>query len=316
MGTPGVTGSPRFSPGALDQLDLDAADAAVDAAIHAGDAGPLRVLGYGEITLTLGWPSEEPELALKRLPVFRSQVQLDAYEALLRHYLGELERRGVNVVETNLVRTGGSPPHAYLVQPLVPEADLLDRVLESARPDRGEALLRTLADTVARAVDSSVGLDAQVANWAVSGDQLADLDVSTPLMRSPAGEDLLDVSLFLSIYPAALHVPLRRVAHDVMGDFHNPRQVLVDVASNLVKERLDRWLPAMLAAANRHVSPPITQAEVSAYFRRDRRLWLLMQRLRRADRAWQRRVRRRAYPFLLPPPYRYGPPELPERRPR
>ena len=51
------------------------------------------------------------------------------------------------------------------------------------------------------------------------------------------------------------------------------------------------------------------------YFARDRRLWLLMQRLRRADRAWQRRVRSRPYPFLLPPPYRYGPPELPESEP-
>lgn len=39
-----------------------------------------------------------------------------------------------------------------------------------------------------------------------------------------------------------------------------------------------------------------------------RRLWLLLQRLRRFDRAWQRHVRRRSYGFLLPPPYRYGPP--------
>ena len=52
------------------------------------------------------------------------------------------------------------------------------------------------------------------------------------------------------------------------------------------------------------------------YFARDKRLWLLMQRLRRADRAWQRRVRRRAYPFLLPPPYHYGPQELPESEAR
>ena len=316
MGTPGVTGRPRFPPGALDRLDLEAADAVVDAAIRAGEAGSLRVLGYGEITLALGWPSDVPELALKRLPVFRDQVQLSAYEALLQYYLAELERRGVNVVETKLMRTAGSPPRAYLVQPLVPECDLLDRVLDEAAPERGEALLRTLAGTVARTVGPELGLDAQVANWAVTGDDLADLDVSTPLMRSARGEDLLDLSLFLSIYPAALHVPLRRVAHDVMGDFHDPRQVLVDVASNLVKERLDRWLPAILRAANEHVSPPITESEVRAYFKRDRRLWLLMQRLRRADRVWQRRVRRRVYPFLLPPPYRYGPPELPERRPR
>ena len=81
-----------------------------------------------------------------------------------------------------------------------------------------------------------------------------------------------------------------------------------------IKERHERWLPALLEAANAHVTPAITEQEVRRYFARDRRLWLLMQRLRRADRAWQRHVRRRPYPFLLPPPYRYGPPETPEPR--
>ena len=32
----------------------------------------------------------------------------------------------------------------------------------------------------------------------------------------------------------------------------------------------------------------------------DARLWEVLLRLRRLDRAWQRRVRRREYPFLLP----------------
>lgn len=213
---------------------------------------------------------------------------------------------------TELRATEGPRPHGYLVQSLVPGDALLDRVLGVAEPDRGVALLAALVALVADTVDGRVGLDAQVANWAVSGDALACLDLSTPLMRADEGRDLLDLSLFLSIYPWALRPPLRRIAHDVMGQFHDPRGVLVDVASNLVKERLDHWLPALLEAANERVSPAITEEEVRRYFARDKRLWLLMQALRRADRAWQRRVRRRPYPFLLPPPYRYGPPELPE----
>ena len=292
---------------------LEEVDAAVEAAIVAGEPGALHVLGYGEITLVLGWPAEHPEIALKRLPPFRDREQLERYRSLLARYVGELERRGVHVVPTEVARTEGGEPHAYLVQPLVPREALLDRVLGSAERDRGAALLRTLVERVTGAVDERVGLDAQVANWAVSGDgELTDLDVSTPRMRTGDGRDLLDLSLFLSIYPAALRRPLRRVAHDIMGQYHDPRGVLVDVASNLVKERLERWLPALLDAANARVTPAITEAEVRSYFTRDRRLWLLMQRLRRADRAWQRRVRRRSYPFLLPPPYDYGPPELPE----
>ena len=47
-------------------------------------------------------------------------------------------------------------------------------------------------------------------------------------------------------------------------------------------------------------TPPITLSEVRRYYRGDARTWAQLLRLRRADRFWQRKVRRRAYPFLLP----------------
>ena len=85
-----------------------------------------------------------------------------------------------------------------------------------------------------------------------------------------------------------------------MGQYHEPRGVLVDVASNLVKEGLEPWLPAFLAAAERpRVARDRPRARCGATSPATKRLWLLMQRLRRTDRAWQRRVRRRPYPFLL-----------------
>jgi len=141
--------------------------------------------------------------------------------------------------------------------------------------------------------------------------ELSLLDLSTPLLRDGGGADRLDLDLFLSIYPWALRRALRRVARGIMAQYHDPRTVLLDAASNLHKERLDQWIPPFLASANAHVDPPLDAGAVRRYFTRDRRLWLLMQRLRRADRAWQRAARRRGYPFLLPPPYDYGPQELP-----
>jgi hypothetical protein len=67
-----------------------------------------------------------------------------------------------------------------------------------------------------------------------------------------------------------------------------------------VKERLERWLPAFLEESNARVRPALSQEEVRRYYAADARTWALLQRLRRLDRAWQRRVRRRPYPFLLP----------------
>jgi hypothetical protein len=298
---------------AVGDFDVDELDRAVDAAILAGDAGGLRVLGYGELTLVLGWPTSQPSCAVKRLPAFADGASLDRYHALLGACVAALERRGVDVIPTDVRwHRSGTELHAYLVQPLVARDALLDRVLLTAPPERGARLLAQLAARVVEAVDARVGLDAQVANWAVDDDRLSCFDVSTPLMRDEQGRDLLDVAVFVSIYPRALHGVLTRIAHGVMTQYFEPRGVLLDAASNLHKEQLDSWLPAFLAAANEHVSPAIGNDEVRRYFRRDRLLWLTMQRLRRADRAWQRRVRRRPYPFLLAPPYAYGPPELPE----
>lgn len=288
-------------------LDLAALDAAVEAAIERGGPEGLPVVGFGEITLVLAWPPDRPVLAVKRLPAFPDLTAAHRYEALVASYTAALRDRGVAVIDT-AVRTQAAPDsvHVYLVQPLVPRERVLTVALASATPGRAAALLERLAETILAAVDAHLGLDAQAGNWAVAGDQLALFDVSTPLMRSPDGHDLLDMALFASVYPAALRPALRRIAHLIAAQYHEPRAVLLDVASNLHKERLERCVPLLLAAANR-AEPPITHGEVLRYFRRDRALWLLLQRLRRLDRAWQRGVRRRAYPFLLAPPYDYGP---------
>jgi hypothetical protein len=298
--------------------DIERIDRAVEEAIHLGDPALLRVLGYGEITLVFGWPRERPELAVKRLPPFRDRGQLDRYAELLSGYTGALGERSVRVVPTDLhaVDPSGPRPRAYLVQPLVPGERHLNVLLRDPAAPAGGELLERLVDTVATVVDSRIGLDAQASNWAVEDGSLACFDISTPLMRDAEGRHGLDLALFLSVYPWALRRALVPVAHGVMDQYHDPRTVLVDVGSNLVKERLDSWLPAFLAAAERRVSPPITEREVRRYFARDKKLWLLMQWLRRADRAWQRGIRRRAYPFLLPPPYHYGPQELHESEAR
>lgn len=291
------------------QLDIARLDAVVESAIRAGRAGDLQVLGFGEITLVIAWPPDHPVFAVKRLPRFPDAATLAAYGDLLDEYVSVLAGRGVRVLPTTLRTTVGTDGgvHAYLVQPLVPRARLLTVVLEGAGRGRAAALLAAVAGSVRAAVDHRVGLDAQAGNWVLDEDGLACVDVSTPMLRDGGGRERLTLEPFLSVYPWTLRPLLRRVATGVMGQYHDPRTVLVDVGSNLVKERLGGHLDELLAAANELVAPPIGREEVLRYFRSDRRLWLLMQRLRRADRTWQQRVRRRPYPFLLPPPYRYGP---------
>jgi hypothetical protein len=292
----------------LTAVELAPLDAAVEQAIDRGRASGLRVLGFGEISLVIGWPTGDPAVAAKRLPVFGPGTQPAAYAALVARYVGELRGRGVDVVDTEVhVLPAADGAHVYLTQPLVAREDVLTAVLARAGREERTQLLRRLVESIVLAVDDGLGLDAQAGNWAVDGDRLALLDVSTPMLRSADGRQALELPVFLSIYPWALRRALHPVADHVMAQYHDRRTVLLDVASNLHKEELDSCVPLLLAEANAHIRPAITIGETMRYFRRDRALWLAMQRLRRADRAWQRTVRRRRYPFLLAPPYRYGP---------
>ena len=54
----------------------------------------LRVLGYGELTLVIGWPTEAPVVAVKRLPPFTDADRLDAYAGLLERYVEILRSAG------------------------------------------------------------------------------------------------------------------------------------------------------------------------------------------------------------------------------
>ena len=60
------------------------------------------------------------------------------------------------------------------------------------------------------------------------------------------------------------------------------------------------WEPAARSAVNARVTPEITETEVCKFYAGDARLWAAVLAARRADRWWQRRIRRRAYQFLPP----------------
>ncbi len=281
--------------------ELAELEQAVALALEQGDAGGLRVLGYGEISLVLGWPGDTPRWACKRLPPFPDSSAADRFVSVSDRYLAELAARGVHGAATGIDRIPlpGGRVAVYCVQPVLP-ADSLGPAIVS-EGSGAAALLAAIVDTVLAVVDDRVGLDAQLSNWALVDGTLTYFDVTTPMLRTPDGRSELDTSVFLASLPWLLRVPVRRfVLPDIIGRYHAPRTVVLDLAANLVKERLDAWIPAVLAAVGDRVTPRLTDAEVRADYRSDARTWDLLQRVRRVDRAWQRRIRHRTYPFLLP----------------
>lgn len=290
----------------IDEADLVELEQAVQHALRTGETAALRLLGEGEISLVLGVGVRPdgggPSWACKRLPPFPTEVAADRYAATIDRYLGELTRRGVTVLDTHVRRVHGAADSAvlYCVQPALPVTGLAVDIVRND-PGRAPALIADIVDTVSAVIDPSIGLDAQLSNWALVEDRLTYFDITTPLSSRPDGTSELDTEVFLASLPWVLRAPVRRfVLPDIIARYHDRRSAILDIASNLIKEGLDEFVPVVLAASAGRVEPAITEHEVRSDRRNDARMWAALQAVRRLDRAWQRHVRRRPYPFLLP----------------
>jgi hypothetical protein len=284
--------------------ELRALDDAVEHALQSGDESALELLGYGEISSVLALATPRGRFAAKRMPSFPTQEAVEAYSHLLGDYVAALDAAGVRVLPTDVMslRRAAGDFGVYIIQPALEPATLLPRQLAALDERSGSALdlLTQVVEAVERAVHPGVGLDAQLSNWACSGAELSYLDVSTPLLRDAGGRDQLDTELFLRSLPWALRPAVRRFALGAILDkYYLVRGALLDIAGNLQKEGLEKHLSSFLELVNPRLEPALTVAEVRAYYARDARLWNLLQRLRRADRGWQRLLGR-TYPFLLP----------------
>lgn len=280
---------------------LDRLEARVRTALRTGDDSGIDVLDYGEISTVLRVEAGGMTFVAKRLPPFPIDA-IEPYEAAFAAYIDEIGGRGITVIPSGLHTVFGDDgvPTLFCVQPLADEL-LVDRLRESTPSEAGRLVSEVVTRVVA-AIGPDVGLDAQVANWALDADgDLVYLDVTTPMLRDRSGAEVLDLDLFLASLPWAMRGGVRRFLLDeILSHYYDPRAALVDLAANLHKERLTHLTGAFITASNEVVTPAIVPAEVDRYYRLDALMWEALQRFRRADRWWQRSVRRRPYAFLLP----------------
>lgn len=275
-------------------------DDLVEMAIASGDASDLDIIGYGEISTVLRLTTETASLAVKRLPPFPPGT-FDRYSRVFHMYLERLKALGATPVDSWLESFDrADTTTVYCIQPMQYRL-LVDRLATADEPTVARYAAH-LVSIVTRTVGPTVGLDAQVSNWAINpDDQLVYMDVTTPLMRDGAGEELLDTDLFIASLPAALRPGVERfLLEEILGHYYDHRSALLDLVGNLKKEKLDHTVTPFLDEVNAVVEPAITSREIHRYYRSDALMWEVLQRLRRTDRWWQQKIRRRSYPFILP----------------
>ncbi|MSO78104.1 MAG: hypothetical protein EXQ79_00670 [Acidimicrobiia bacterium] len=276
----------------------------VEHALASGDETALHVLGYGEITSVLAWPNADGPWACKRLPVFDRADRLADFRAQFGHYVATLQSEGVQIHESRIeIVPTDDGTVAYIVQPTLEPSALGPAVLRGSSETDGRALLSAIIDHIATVVSPVVGLDAQLANWGLVDDELVYFDISTPMLRDEHGHDLLDTELFMSSLPPFLRPVVRKfLLGSILDQFFEPRAAALDLAANLYKERLGEWVPTVFELANERLrlDRALTVDEAKRYYRRDMRVWGMLQTMRRVDRSWQQKIRRRPYRFLLP----------------
>lgn len=282
--------------------DLRTLEESVGVALRTRDASHLRLVGHGEITIALGWPTTEPEFVCKRLPPFDSVQGASAYADVVECYIGELRARGVRVVDTEvtwLERPDGRVI-VYHVQPaLAPETLGLD-ILRRSTPRSDHPLLCSVVETVATVTGGGLGVDAQISNWSWMNDEPWQLDLSTPFLINDAGLPAFDMAPFLAVLPAVVRPVVRREMIKLIRRWLTPRGALTDLAANVIKADLEGWMEPVLECINRHVDEPIMYQEAMQIYKSDRRTFPFLLVLGRANRLWQEQVRRRPYEFLLP----------------
>lgn len=284
----------------MDAAELAELESIVVEALATGDDDALRVLGYGEVSVALGWPQSEPRLVCKRTPPFTA-AQFATYQQLVAEYLDRLQAAGMMVAPTKVQSINrGNDLIAYLVQPALPTDQLANNVLRASEPDAEHPLLVAVVDTL-DLVNPEFSLDAQIANFAWDGAQLVLMDVGTPFLWDSNGAFRLDMTPFARMLPAPVRPFAKRELTKLVSRWNDPRRVGIDIVANLYREDLTEWVDATVAAVNKKLGPgnPVTVDEAQAFYHEDLKLWPALKRAQAIERWWQTTVRRRSYDWFI-----------------
>lgn len=284
----------------ISEAELQVLEDTVVDALRSRDDSRLNVIGYGEVAVALGWPSDEPTHVCKRTPPF-TRSQFPKYASHVVDYTERLRATGLNVVPTQVMSLErGDSVIGYLVQPLLDSASLGHKVLGRADPSADHPFLAALAEAVGR-VTPTLSIDAQVTNFSWDGTDLTLVDVGTPFIWDESGSPVVDLKPMVRMLPGPTRYLAARQLTTLADRWRDPRRVAIDIVANLHREGLDDWVAPTVTALNRDLSfaEPITADEGLAFYQEDLKFWPVMLRLQRVERAWQERVRRHPYDWFI-----------------
>ena len=261
----------------------------------------LKVFGFGEVSIAIGWPTNDPRFIAKRLIPMPDAELIEAPLRAIEAFVDQVHSRGGKVLPTETRRiTRADGQHVgYVVQPIVPR-DMLAETMLKGEPEAFHPLLVAVRDFVVACGGDDVALDAQIPNFAWTDGEVWLLDVTSPASFDSAGR-LVCSTLDLSkqLVPAVLGPVLDKASRDIFKQYRGVRGALMQVVVFLHRVGADAWVGAAIETFNEVLEVPIDPQVVHERWEQNQKDFLRVKKLVQLQRAWQEKVRRRPFEYLI-----------------
>jgi len=290
---------------------------------------PIKILGFGEISLVFEIVGDPEQIAYKRIPIFENEKQVNRHIWAYNEYNRILSQDvGLNlpIYDVAWFRDNEDKIQFYCVQEKISSESVGNRVIH----DLGTEDIETLILLVMREMKKvwihsknhetiDLGLDGQISNFAVidydpnnpkieKDTKLVYFDTSTPMFRKN-GIEAMDAELFLESTPSFLRFLVKAAfLDDVIDRYYDWRLVTIDLIANFFKEQKPELIPGIIRQINKFFKEeapefniePITMEEVEKYYKNDKMIWVIFQNARKIDRYIKTKLFKKKYAFYLP----------------
>ena len=290
---------------------------------------PIKILGYGEISLVFELLNNPEQIAYKRIPIFDNETQVERHIWAYNEYNRLLkEDVGLNLPEYDVAwfKDEEGKIQFYCVQEKFPAESVGNKVIHKLSDQDIKTLILLVMREMKKVWDYSkshntidLGLDGQISNFAIIGfdpnnpkvdldTKLIYFDTSTPMFRVD-GNEAMEAVLFLKSAPSFLRWLLKALfLEETVGRYYDWRKVTIDLVANFFKEQKPELIPELINLVNKFFKEeaidfdiePLTLEEVKKYYKSDSSMWVIFQSVRRFDRFLKTKVFKKKYDFYLP----------------
>jgi len=290
---------------------------------------PIKVLGFGEISLVFEILDDSEHLAYKRIPIFDTEAQVKRHIWAYNAYCQILEKEvGLNLPAYDVAwfKDDKGTIQFYCIQEKIAIESVGNRIIHYITEDEIYILVALILREMKKVWDYSrnnpkidLGLDGQISNFAIINfdsqnphidlnTKLYYLDTSTPMLRINNAE-AMEAVLFLKSAPSFLRWLLKALFLDeTVGRYYEWRKVAIDLIANFYKEQKPELIPKLINLVNNFFSKeasefniaPITLEEVDKYYKSDKNMWEIFQSVRKFDRYLKTKIFKKNYEFYLP----------------